>query len=358
MKKLLKQALGFFLSSDPIIWLYLRIRNKGPRIILYHGVSDLDYEKKSSQVIAKEVFAEQMQYLKKHYVNVSLADLIAARGAGKSHKSNEVTITFDDGYENNCKYAVPLLLSHGFTACIFINPEYTEMAQNEQQMIFWWDILDRILNEDNYTDFISIFEQNGIKISPYKSIEILRLELEQLLMNIPVEINEKITSDLKEKFKGEILNERFIGVMNWQQLRDLIGQGIEVGSHSMSHVTASKLPPDRFHTEFFQSKRIMEKKIGAVETFAFPYGGKKHYTQETVKALKRAGYKCALLVLKGDKTDDSFCIDRYSIAKGDDFRMFKIKTAGIFNDIEIAFKWLEGLWKKIKEDEIKPGGYE
>jgi peptidoglycan/xylan/chitin deacetylase (PgdA/CDA1 family) len=72
------------------------------------------------------------------------------------------------------------------------------------------------------------------------------------------------------------------------------GELITVGSHTMTHPTLSKLPPDRQAEEIIQSKKRLEKILGkAVTSFSYPYGSRSDYTEETVRSVKEAGYEFA-----------------------------------------------------------------
>ena len=66
-------------------------------------------------------FTAQMQWLKDNKYNViSMDDMIAGLNGQKKLPSNPVTITFDDGNDNNYSAAYPILKQFGYTATFFI----------------------------------------------------------------------------------------------------------------------------------------------------------------------------------------------------------------------------------------------
>ena len=76
--------------------------------------------------------------------------------------------------------------------------------------------------------------------------------------------------------------------MTWQQLKAAQARGIEIGSHTFSHVALSDLPPTEQLNELVRSKQMLEAKLGQPVNFlAYPYG---QYTNDTIAALKQAGY--------------------------------------------------------------------
>ena len=78
---------------------------------MYHSVGD-EFDKSS---INYRAFSNQMHLMKKlGYESINLSDLNI-----KKNKKNFV-ITFDDGYFDIFKYAIPILNKLNFTATIFI----------------------------------------------------------------------------------------------------------------------------------------------------------------------------------------------------------------------------------------------
>lgn len=345
----IKFVIKLLLSSRLVLWFYRRLLRRRPRIILYHGISDLDYEKKNSGTIDKDVFQKQIKYLKRYYVNITLSSFISARETGDSLPANGIIITFDDGYENNYRCAVPILRKYGFTASVFINPRYVEMTENKEKVIFWWDIIDYLMEPENSADFISIFEDSGIKLSLSGSFLSFKDKMKELLKVIPLQTQEKIVNEMKSRFADNIATSKFPSLMNWQQLRELKQAGVEVGGHTLSHFAVSMLPPDKFPEELVESKKIIEEKLSnSVEAFAFPYGNRNHYSQAAVQVLKEAGYKCALLVLNRDDEEekDGFCLNRTAILKEDSCAIFKLKVTGVYEDIQIVYRKLNKFFRR------------
>ena len=89
-----------------------------PMILMYHGVAEVA-EDPHNLCVTPGRFAEQMTWLKRHGLRgVGIGTLLDAMRTG-SHRGL-VGITFDDGYVNVLKEALPELLRHGFTATMFI----------------------------------------------------------------------------------------------------------------------------------------------------------------------------------------------------------------------------------------------
>lgn len=63
------------------------------------------------------------------------------------------------------------------------------------------------------------------------------------------------------------------GLMNWQQLRQLQAEGIEVGSHSLSHRPLTGLSITEVVQEAARSRAVLSQELGKpVRSFAYPHG--------------------------------------------------------------------------------------
>lgn len=101
----------------------LELRKDRIPILIYHRIvsdSDLVKCRKASYVVSVSDFTNQMQYLKDNgYVTIDLDDYLYYRENPRQLPMKPVIITFDDGYENNYRYAYPVLKKYGFKAVIY-----------------------------------------------------------------------------------------------------------------------------------------------------------------------------------------------------------------------------------------------
>jgi hypothetical protein len=67
-----------------------------------------------------EEFWQQMEYLKSNFDVVSLLDFYELRKTGRNLPDKLAMVTLDDGYEDNYKYAFPILSKFGIKATVFI----------------------------------------------------------------------------------------------------------------------------------------------------------------------------------------------------------------------------------------------
>ena len=88
---------------------------------------------------------------------------------------------------------------------------------------------------------------------------------------------------------------------------------VEIGAHTVTHPVLSALPATAQLSEIQESKDLLEEILDRrVTSFAYPYGARSDYTDETVAAIRQVGFAHACsnfpgLVRKG--------IDRYQLPR-------------------------------------------
>lgn len=106
-------------------------------------------------------------------------------------------------------------------------------------------------------------------------------------------------------------------LMDIQTLRDLYGQGVAIGSHTLTHPRLSQLSLAMQQQEIADSKKKLEDLLGhAVEHFCYPYGD---FNETTVTIVQEAGYKTALTCERRRTSleDSPYRLPRKAISFGD-----------------------------------------
>jgi len=86
------------------------------QILFYHRVAD---DHPNDWTMSTRAFAQQVDWLRKRFDLVSLAEAQARIAAGQNNVPT-ACITFDDGYADNMRFAVPLLLRHEIPFTYFV----------------------------------------------------------------------------------------------------------------------------------------------------------------------------------------------------------------------------------------------
>jgi peptidoglycan/xylan/chitin deacetylase (PgdA/CDA1 family) len=79
--------------------------------------------------------------------------------------------------------------------------------------------------------------------------------------------------------------------MSWDEVRELVDAGMEIGSHSRSHQYMHRQDPQEYVREIAGSKAWLEEELDTpVRTFAYPFG---IYTDEIISLTETLGYTSA-----------------------------------------------------------------
>jgi peptidoglycan/xylan/chitin deacetylase (PgdA/CDA1 family) len=89
-----------------------------PLVLMYHSVAPYD-EDPFQVTITPQRFEQQMRWLRSRGLRgVSMGELLDAMAEGRAHRL--VGLTFDDGYVDFVRNAMPVLARYGFTATAFV----------------------------------------------------------------------------------------------------------------------------------------------------------------------------------------------------------------------------------------------
>lgn len=85
-------------------------------VLFYHRIAD---DRATPWTTSNRSFARQIGWLTKHFDMVSLEEAQRRIGSGDNTRPC-VGITFDDGYAENCRHAIPLLIKEGVPCTYFV----------------------------------------------------------------------------------------------------------------------------------------------------------------------------------------------------------------------------------------------
>jgi peptidoglycan/xylan/chitin deacetylase (PgdA/CDA1 family) len=251
------------------------------KIILYHNVCKTDPHKFNTLFITIERFEEHLQFYKKHFHVVSLADYYA--GNFNKDKYN-ICLTFDDGLANNYNYVLPLLNKYQVPATFFITG-----IRNTSSDILW-------------NDFLSIAGKYGPEKLSYKNYICHKnrnskyvTQTGQLLADILRETGFDEKAELMNyletivDFKINRQDDDYWLQTTSDQIRALSASPlVTIGAHGYYHNDLAGIPLADASEEMRSCKTYLENITDKLVTsIAFPYGS---YNADVLAAAKAAGY--------------------------------------------------------------------
>ena len=102
--------------------------------------------------------------------------------------------------------------------------------------------------------------------------------------------------------------------MGWDDLREMHRGGMEIGSHGVAHRMLAKLDTDDMQREVADSKRTLQRELGAdVQAMSYPVGGPDAYDAGVIDTAREVGYRLACSYLAG--TDAATQATRYELRR-------------------------------------------
>ncbi|HUT14286.1 MAG TPA: polysaccharide deacetylase family protein [Thermoguttaceae bacterium] len=110
----------YYHGTRPLRWWNLRravAERRVPVVVLYyHRVAD---DRANDWTISNRLFARQIRWLQSHFELISLEEAQRRIRTGENDRPC-VSITFDDGYADNCREAIPLLIRERIPCTYFV----------------------------------------------------------------------------------------------------------------------------------------------------------------------------------------------------------------------------------------------
>ena len=207
-----------------------------------------------------------------------------------------MVITFDDGYENNYKNALPLLREFNFPATIFLTTNY--IGSNEP---FPW-------------------------------------------------LNSICESDLR-------VRENWMP-LSWEEVMKMSRDNITFGSHTCSHSNFRLMNENSVESEIVNSTNIIEEKLNKkVNLFSYPFSLPKHRSRYkslvdiTRNILIVNGFlgACTTLIGINSRKTDPFFLRRIQIKNSDTISQFNAKIEGAYNWAGLAQKIYQKCFEPVIE---------
>jgi peptidoglycan/xylan/chitin deacetylase (PgdA/CDA1 family) len=278
-------------------------------VLIYHRVATLSSDPEMLAV-TPENFRVQMRYLKD---NVSL---VRFEEDWTKVSKPAVAITFDDGYADNALEALPILEEVGVPATFFVCTGTIGTTRE-----FWWHELERlILGGEGLPSSFTLSNDRFVRTWP-TGTDLQRQEfyhgIMRLMNNADAEHRNIWLSQLRNWAQSEEKSAGAHRAMMLDELRLLAAsRWVTIGAHTVTHTQLSSLPPDAQREEIATSKRQLEEWLGReIMVFSYPFGRRRHYTKESVKLCREAGFAKAAANFPGQahRWTDPYRIPRHLV---------------------------------------------
>jgi peptidoglycan/xylan/chitin deacetylase (PgdA/CDA1 family) len=275
-------------------------------ILIYHRVLE-NPDPLSPDTPDAAAFERAMSLVKSQFRVIALDDAVR-RLRQDDLPSGCAAITFDDGYADNSRVALPILQKLGLTATFFVAAGFLNGGRMwndtviEAIRLFRGEVMD-LGDLELGLHAMSTDEQRRVAIG----------KILAKLKYFPLEKRLEVAEAVGVRASGDLPTNL---MMTTEEVRELQRSGMTVGGHTVSHPILTGLDADSAEREIVMGKRMLEEIIEApVQLFAFPNGQPgKDYSSRHVELVKRAGFGGAVSTAHGVATvhSDPFQLPRFT----------------------------------------------
>jgi peptidoglycan/xylan/chitin deacetylase (PgdA/CDA1 family) len=278
----------------------LRVLESLPRgaclvVLNYHRIGSIEENPFDDSVFTATAvgFRDQVRYLRLHFDMPSLEELVERSKRGLAVRRPTALITFDDGYRDNFKVALPILMDLGVPAAFFIPTDYIDRPR-----LPWWDHVAYVLKHTRKDSLQLDFPR------PF-SVGLPEKNRSQAVWDTKFfynwgggqEDSPRFFRELEERAEVPIDSEACARdlFMTWGEIRSARDSGMTFGTHTHRHLILGTLQEADQADELAQSKRLLERQLGeTVETMSYPSGRRERdFTAVTERLAQEAGYQMA-----------------------------------------------------------------
>lgn len=268
-----------------------RRREPAARILIYHRVND--GKDAFFPAISTDLFEQEMRFVARHYKVVSLSEALNRLEDGSP--GNVLTVTFDDGYQDNYENAFPILQRYGLPATIFLT---TGSIDSREPL--WFEQLAQACKK-TAREFVDL--EIDIPRRCWMRTQAERLQSNNLifrtLRDLPDAQRQFWLTEILRQLAAQD-NERKDKMLTWDQVRLMKAHEIEFGGHTVTHPFLSKTTREQAVWEVLECKRRIEQEVQSpVSYFAYPNGRDEDFGKSGREVVRSAGYRAALTTIWG-----------------------------------------------------------
>jgi peptidoglycan/xylan/chitin deacetylase (PgdA/CDA1 family) len=242
-----------------------------------------------------ERFAEQIRWLAGRYAVVALREFVERLHAGRSLRG-VAALTFDDAYDGVFQQAWPLLSDLGLPATVFVVAE-----RPERRDAFWWDHPG--------------VAHNAPPASRERWLTDLKGDSQGIVATLPAMSSPALPASHRPA--------------GWDTIAAAAREGLEIGVHSATHRTLTRLDDTELAREIVASRETIQARAGVTPTFfAYPYG---LWDARVRKAVRGARYRGAVTLDYGlvGAHADPWALARVNVPATIPSAAFKVWVAGL-----------------------------
>lgn len=241
----------------------LQNRHTGGLLLPYqHLVSDKDvpHIKHLYPFKGTRAFEQDLDYLLKYFVPVTLQDVIASLNTGEPLPERSFLLTFDDGLREVPEIIVPLLIKKGVPAAFFLNSAFLD-----NKVLYYKFKVSLILEsliKGNHSAAVLEKLARLVGADPISGVKKIRYNNRHLAEEAGVVLGLSFEDYLRQQRPFMTLDE----------VETLVQQGFAIGGHSVDHPYYIELTLEEQLAQTLESVNFLTERFHlSYRAFAFPH---------------------------------------------------------------------------------------
>jgi peptidoglycan/xylan/chitin deacetylase (PgdA/CDA1 family) len=287
-------------------------------IFLFHGViekSEYDVRNYTRKHLERDHFYRVLRALVQAGTPVRMDDIVEHYVTREPFPTHSFAVTFDDGFENNCSVAAPILSDLSIPATFYISTAFIEHGT-----MSWIDRIEHCLEHAPQGSLRFSWDQasHGFhdRASKIALLDYLRsrvkkdasIDLEELVQEVFTQCGIETVDATDEPLDRKL---------SWDQVARLHADSLfTIGGHSHNHLNLAFLTTDQAEQEVSTNLHLLDAHAGIrTNHYSYPEGLDYCYSGETIQILKRHGITCCPTAIEGvnDVRQDPFHLRRIAV---------------------------------------------
>jgi peptidoglycan/xylan/chitin deacetylase (PgdA/CDA1 family) len=276
------------------------VRGGAPWVVGYHRVVE-DYRRDAARsipgmLISRPMLERQLDWIGRRFRPASLHEVGARLETGARSGPPLAAVTFDDGYRDVHRLALPLLRRKGIPAAVFLVTGITggQSPPLHDRLFLLLQAAFRSWKSPG-TELAGLLR--GVGIEPQAAARCAAVApdpaavLRLVLAGLPAAAPERIAAALAERVRvdARVWEEHL--PLTWDMVAELRRAGFVIGSHTRTHRLLARADGAAVRDEVEGSRRDLETRLGEpVRHFAYPGGW---FDGAAVSTVAAAGYRYA-----------------------------------------------------------------
>jgi peptidoglycan/xylan/chitin deacetylase (PgdA/CDA1 family) len=239
--------------------------------------------------VTPEELALQVRLLRRWTHVATLDEVEAAYASGRGFDRPAALLTFDDTYRDNYQQAFPVLRDAGVSGVFFAPTGLIECGH-----VPWWDRIAYAVKHSRVEacrlEYPAGLELTALHTRPSAAVAALlaRYKTDAALDQ------ERFLEAIEAATGACAIGAPEVGELfaRWSELREMAEGGMAIASHTHTHRLLGHLPYAEQYEELERSRDTLRERLGVeTRTVAYPVGKRRHFNDDTRRALRELGYR-------------------------------------------------------------------